>query len=116
MLSKTFEGLSKQIENIEDKELSSELKIKLLHNILSVSSENPGKLISNYNTADHPLMDALEKSAKLNDAIDSISKIPGLSKLSKILEGRAEKINKIEEEKTSSGLEDIEISNKEPNK
>ncbi len=116
VLSKTFEGLSKQIENIEDKELSSELKIKLLHNILSVSSENPGKLISNYNTADHPLMDALEKSAKLNDAIDSISKIPGLSKLSKILEGRAEKINKIEEEKTSSGLEDIEISNKEPNK
>ena len=116
VLSKTFEGLSKQIENIEDKELSSELKIKLLHNILSVSSENPGKLISNYNTADHPLMDALEKSAKLNDAIDSISKIPGLSKLSKILEGRAEKINKKEEEKTSSGLEDIETSNQEPNK
>ena len=108
VLSKTFEGLSKQIENIEDKEVSSELRIKLLHNILSVSSENPGKLISDYNTADHPLMDALDKSAKLNDAIDSISKIPGLSKLSNILENRANKINKEQEEKISIGLEDAE--------
>jgi len=116
VLSKTFEGLSKQIENIEDKEVSSELKIKLLHNILSVSSENPGKLISDYNTADHPLMDALDKSAKLNDAINVISKIPGLSKLSNILESRANKINQEQEEKISLGLEDAENSSNEPNK
>lgn len=53
-------------------------------------------------------MDALDKSARLNDAIDSISRIPGLSKLSKILESRAEKINKEEEKKISTGLEDAE--------
>lgn len=116
VLSKTFEGLSKQIENIDDREVSSELKIKLLHNILSVSSENPGKLISDYNKADHPLMDALDKSAKLNDAIDSISKIPGLSKLSKVLENRADKFKEEQENKISSGLEDAEQSNIQPNK
>ena len=116
VLSKTFEGLSKQIKNIEDKEVSSELKIKLLHNILSVSSENPGKLISDYNKADHPLMDALDKSAKLNDAVDAISKIPGLSKLSKVLENRADKFKQEQEKKISSGLEDVQQSNKQPNK
>ncbi len=113
VLSKTFEGLSKQIEKIDDREVSSELKIKLLHNILSVSSENPGKLISDYNNADHPLMDALDKSAKLNDAIDSISKIPGLSKLSKILENRADKLTQEQDKKTSDGLDDVEKSKEE---
>lgn len=63
VLSKTFEGLSKQIQNIEDSEVSSDLKTRLLYNILEVSSENPGKLISDYNKSDHPLMDALDKSA-----------------------------------------------------
>jgi hypothetical protein len=85
VLSKTFEGLSKQIDNIEDEQISFDLKTKLLYNILSVSAENPGKLISDYNKTDHPLMDALDKSAKLNDAIESIIKIPGLSKLAKVL-------------------------------
>jgi uncharacterized coiled-coil DUF342 family protein len=105
VLSKTFEGLSKQIQNIEDKEISSELKIKLLYNILSVNSENPGKLISDYNKADHPIIDALDKSAKLSDAVDSLSKIPGLSKLSKILDKKAERIQKVQEEKVIDGLE-----------
>jgi uncharacterized protein YoxC/tetrahydromethanopterin S-methyltransferase subunit B len=47
VLAKTFEGLSKQIENI-DNEISSDLRLKLLTNLLEVSSENPGKLISNW--------------------------------------------------------------------
>jgi gas vesicle protein len=108
VLSKTFEGLSTQIENIEDNEISSELKIKLLYNILSVSSENPGKLISDYNKADHPLIDALDKSAKLSDAVESISKIPGLSKLTKILDEKAKKINKQQEDKINDALDATE--------
>jgi len=111
VLSKTFEGLSKQIENIEDTEISSELRTKLLYNILSVSSENPGKLISDYNTADHPLMDALDKSVKLSDAIDNISKIPGLSKLSQILEKKVETLHQVQEVKTEEGLSKIKNDN-----
>ena len=116
VLSKTFEGLSKQIEKFEDKDISTELKVKLLHNILSVSSENPGKLISDYNSADHPLMDALDKSIKLNDAIESISKIPGLSKLSKILEDKANNIKKEQEKKIADSLDAIEQSDTKSNK
>lgn len=64
VLSKTFEGLSKQIDSIENKDISADLRVKLLYNILEVNSENPGKLISDYNKSDHPLMDALDKSIK----------------------------------------------------
>lgn len=113
VLSKTFEGLSKQIENIDDEEISSELRIKLLYNILTVSSENPGKLISDYNSADHPLMDALEKSAKLSDAVDAVSKIPGLSKLTKVLEKKNIEINKIQEKKINEGFNSINSENNE---
>jgi conjugal transfer/entry exclusion protein len=111
VLSKTFEGLSKQIENIEDDDMSSELRVKLLYNILSVSSENPGKLISDYNTADHPLMDALDKSTKLSDAVESLSKIPGLSKLSKILEHKANEIQRVQDKKAKAGLEAVSVEN-----
>ncbi|TLM77402.1 hypothetical protein ACONUD_13185 [Microbulbifer harenosus] len=86
VLSKTFEGLSNQIESLGYSEDTTALRIKLLHNILDVSSENPGKLISDYNKADHPIFDALEKSVKLGDAIDKLSKIPGLRRLATTLE------------------------------
>ena len=74
VLSKTFEGLSNQISEIENEDISSELKIKLIHNILEVSSENPGKLITDYNKADHPLFDALEKSVQLANAVEQAIK------------------------------------------
>lgn len=57
VVSKTFEGLSKQIEDIKDKTVSSELKTKLLRNILDVSTDNPGKLLSDYNKSDHPFLE-----------------------------------------------------------
>ncbi|MCQ4314255.1 hypothetical protein NAV33_20515 [Pseudomonas stutzeri] len=85
VLSKTFEGLSRQIDET-DGELSQALRTKLLYNLLDTSSENPGKLISDYNNADHPVMDAIEKGAKLGQALDKLSKIPGVSKLADILE------------------------------
>jgi len=72
VLSKTFEGLSTQINKISDEKVSYDLRNKLLYNILEVSSENPGKLISDYNKSDHPLMDALDKSVKLATAFDKL--------------------------------------------
>lgn len=85
VLSKTFEGLSRQIDET-DGELSQALRTKLLYNLLDTSSENPGKLISDYNSADHPVMDAIEKGAKLGEALDKLSKVPGVSKLADVLE------------------------------
>lgn len=64
VVSKTFEGLSTQIEGIKDPKILAELRTKLLRNILEVSIENPGKLISDYNKSDHPILE----------------KIPGFSK------------------------------------
>lgn len=107
VLSKTFEGLARQIDSIEDEEVSTELRIKLLYNILSVSSENPGKLISDYNKSDHPLMDALEKSASLSDAVDKLEAIPGMSKLAKILERKSKKIIQEQAQKVDSTLADV---------
>ncbi len=107
VLSKTFEGLSTQIGNINDKDISNELRTKLLFNILSVSSENPGKLISDYNKSDHPLMDTLEKSVKLSDAIDNLSKIPGFGNLTDRLSKKSKKILKEQEAKIKKGLDSI---------
>lgn len=105
VLSKTFEGLAQQIQNIKDSEISDDLKTRLLYNILEVSSENPGKLISDYNKSDHPLMDALDKSVKLTNAIDKLSKIPGMSKLVNVLDGKSRKIIEDEATKAEAGIE-----------
>lgn len=107
VLSKTFEGLSYQINSIDDEDVSNDLRIKLLYNILSVSSENPGKLISDYNKSDHPLMDALEKSANLSDAVEKLEKIPGLSKIAKILDNKSKKILKEQAIKVDETLGEI---------
>lgn len=107
VLSKTFEGLSYQINSIDDEEVSNDLKIKLLYNILSVSSENPGKLISDYNKSDHPLMDALEKSANLSDAVERLEKIPGFSKIARILDNKSKKILKEQADKVNSTLGEV---------
>ena len=96
VISRTFEGLSKQISGISDHSISSELKIKLLYNLLDVSAENPGKLISDYDKSDHPIIDAIDKSAKLSRSVDKLEKIPGFKKITKILEKRAERMIKQE--------------------
>ncbi len=61
VLSRTFYGLSNQIEKTDDPGISNELRTRLLINFLAVSAENPGKLISNYQESDHPVMEFLEK-------------------------------------------------------
>ena len=97
VLSKTYEGLSKQINNLENDEQTKELKYRLLSSFLQVTSENPGKLISNYEASDHPVMEALEQSYKFQIAIDKLEGIPGLGKVAAILETNSKK--KIEQKK-----------------
>lgn len=105
VLSKTFEGLSTQIQNIKDSDVSADLKARLLYNILEVSSENPGKLISNYDKSDHPLMDALDKSVKLHNSIDYLSKVPGMSKLVEVLNKKADNLLDKTATKVEVGIE-----------
>lgn len=104
VLSKTFEGLSNQISTIPDGDISADLRIKLLYNILEVSSENPGKLITDYNKADHPLMDALEKSVQLTNAVEKLSQIPGFSTIASVLDKKSKDILKDKANKATAGL------------
>ncbi|MEO5788786.1 MAG: hypothetical protein ACOH2D_08820 [Gelidibacter sp.] len=69
VLSMTIEGLSKQIENIEDSDMSEELRIKLLNSFLNVTSENPGKLISNYQKSDNPILNFFDRDKKNDKTI-----------------------------------------------
>ena len=108
VLSKTFEGLSTQIKNLKDNDSSDELKTKLLYNFLEVSSENPGKLISDYNKSDHPFMEVLDQSYKLDKAVEKFQKIPGLEKLSKIVNTKSKKIVKEGIEAVEEGLDTLD--------
>lgn len=107
VLSKTFEGLSTQIKEIDENSISNNLKIKLLYNLLQVSSENPGKLISNYKTSDHPIAEIIDQTAKLQDLIDKFENIPGMSKIVKYLESKKEKLGAIADKKLDDVLEQV---------
>jgi hypothetical protein len=105
VLGKTFSGLSNQIDTLpSDGEIKNELRTRLLFNLLHVSSENPGKLISDYNKSDHPLMDVMEKSSKLTDAMGVLEKIPGLSAITKSIVDRAEKKLESQAKKVVEGM------------
>ncbi len=103
-VAKTFEGLSRQIEAIEDREIANDLRNKLLYNLLEISSENPGKLITDYNKSDHPLMDALDKSVKLTNAVQKLARIPGFNKLANKLSDKSESILDEQRNKAEAGL------------
>ena len=104
-LSKTFEGLSNQVENLGESSISKELKLKLLYNLLEVNSENPGKLIKDYNKTDHPIIDVLDKSIKLSNSVEALNKIPGLSKIVDILDRKSEKYFNENNTKANKGLD-----------
>jgi hypothetical protein len=115
VLSKTYEGLSTQIQSIKDQEASSELKTKLLFNILEINAENPGKLISNYDKSDHPLMEALDRSSQLTDSIERLAKIPGFNKLASRLSEGSKKILKEQEIRVNQGLSVSELMKEDKN-
>ncbi len=104
-VTKTFEGLSRQIEAIEDREIANDLRNKLLYNLLEISAENPGKLITDYNKSDHPLMDALDKSVKLTDAVQKLARIPGFNKIANRLSSQSETIIEEQRLKAEAGIE-----------
>lgn len=105
VLGKTFSGLSNQIETLPHQGLvKEELRIKLLFNVLQVSAENPGKLITDYNKSDHPLMDALEKSSKLTESLETLAKIPGFSAIAKRLSEKNDLELKKQDDKVNQGL------------
>lgn len=117
VLGKTFSGLSNQIEKLNGNDgIQNELRIKLLYNFMQVTAENPGKLISDYNSADHPVMDALEKSAKLTDALEKIAKIPGFTPLAKKLAEKAEDMIEKNSKKVEAGFDANEALNEKTGK
>lgn len=102
VLGKTFSGLSNQIETLPNQNnIKEELRVKLLFNILQVSAENPGKLITDYNKSDHPVFDVIQKSSQLSDSLENLSKIPGFSLISK-------KISEITEKKLDEVTSKVE--------
>ena len=117
VLSKTFEGLSNQISEISlsNPSIAEDLRIKLLYNLLDVSAENPGKLISDYRRGDHPLMDALEKSSQLTDAFEKLAKLPGFGNLAKKLSDKAESLIVEQTRKAEAGI-NVHSRESEPNK
>jgi hypothetical protein len=91
VISKTFEGLSNQITNLDDSPSSQELRLKLLFNLLEMSTENPGKLISDYKDSDHPIVEVLKHRTKFEKALSRAREVPGANKIVELLEKRAEK-------------------------
>lgn len=73
-LSKTYEGLSSQVKKYQPQSEDDNLSYELLRNLVSVSSENPGKLISDYNNSDHPIYDAVVKNTLLNKLKPELNK------------------------------------------
>lgn len=105
VLGKTFSGLSNQIVNLpHESAVKDDLRTRLLFNILQVSSENPGKLITDYNKSDHPFMEALENSAKLGAAIETLSKLPGFSALAEKLSKKSSTLIENQKNRVVDGL------------
>jgi len=79
VMSGTYQGLAKQIEEMESQhETSKELKNTLLANLVEANSENPGKLISDYNSSDHPLETLLKGGSQINKLLEKLIKNPTL--------------------------------------
>ena len=110
-LSKTYEGLAKQIDSLNDKGASCELRTRLLYNIVAVSAENPGKLISDYNRADNPIIEILDKSLDLSKAMDKYSKVPLINLVIQKLAKANEKKSQEMENSVKQGLENLDLDN-----
>lgn len=105
VLGRTFSGLSNQIINLpHENAVKEDLRTRLLFNLLQVSSENPGKLITDYNRSDHPLMEALENSAKLSASVEILAKLPGFSAIAEKLAQKSQKIASEHNQMVTDGL------------
>ena len=92
-ISKTYEGLSKEVSKLNDED---SLKEKLLLNIITTNAENPGKLLQGFNKPDYPMLEIIDKftkllkSAKSTDEIQSI--MEGLVSISRNVSGYETKL------------------------
>lgn len=105
-LSKTFEGLSTQINELNDSSNSTELRVKLLYNIIQASSENPGNLIKGYHRSDNPILDVLDKSLAFSNSMEKLAKVPGLRKVAeRIVDSKNKKVEEAVNKAISSDNE-----------
>lgn len=107
VISKTFEGLSAQIENLEDSDISRDLRLKLLFNLLEISTENPGKLISDYKSSDHPLLEVLKHQAKFEQALAKAKDYPGINQLNELVVNGKHKVLKRKKEQMEQIVDDV---------
>ena len=94
-VSKTYEGLAKQISEIGDDNSSKELQARLLYNTVMLSEKNPGELIKDFNRPDNPLLDVLNQSSRFAEALEKLGRVPGLSKLFQMADSKQKKKEKL---------------------
>ncbi|AQS41483.1 MAG: Hypothetical protein BHV28_07830 [Candidatus Tokpelaia hoelldobleri] len=105
VLSRTYQGLSEQVKDLEGDGMSLQLKARLLYNLISTSSENPGKLISDYNKSDNLLLEILDRSIALSDSVKKFEHMPFLGKIFAYLGEKEQKKVKEAEEKVENGVD-----------
>lgn len=92
--AKTFAGLVKQIDAVEDKGTSEALRAKLLEQTLDAAAKNPSDCITNHEKSDNPMLSLLNMSEKW------IKQVGGAENVSKILVLAAEAyLKKAEDDK-----------------
>lgn len=94
-VSKTYEGLARQISEIGDDNSSKELQARLLYNTVMLSEKNPGELIKDFNRPDNPLLDVLNQSSRFAESVEKLGRVPGLSKLFQMADSRQKKKEKL---------------------
>ena len=98
-LSKTFEGLSTQVKQLQDTGHSGELSVKLLYNIIKASSENPGELIKGFNKPDNPILDVLDKTVACTESLNKLAEIPGFKTIAnRLCQASARKVSRAKNE------------------
>lgn len=107
-LSKTFEGLATQIETLGTDKNALDLRVRLLHNLIAVSAENPGKLITGYNRADNPIFEFLDKSAALGKSLEKLASIPGFDRVLQTMNKRNERKREEAQELAQEGISSLE--------
>lgn len=104
VLAKTYQGLEKQIKSLDHNDNILNLKAKLLHNMVSASAENPGKLITDYNRTDNPIFEILDRSAALSETFDKLKNIPGFGKIASYYKSQEQAEKEIANKKVENGI------------
>ena len=85
VVSRTYEGLAKQINELGEESGVTDLRARLLYNTVMLSEKNPGELIKDYGKPDNPIINLLDRGSEFTDAMKSFESIPGLDKAIELL-------------------------------